>query len=168
MNTRVAVSLRPMLPADAPALAAIFRASIEALAGEDYSPAQQEAWMSVADDEEAFAARLAGDLTLVAIVNREPVGFASLRDNAHIEMLYVRPDHAGQGVAKALCEAQEMLAAARGTTALTVDASDNALGFFAHRGYASTRRNTVELNGEWLANTSMQKALAPVAKGALQ
>ena len=44
--------LRPFLPADTPVVAAIFRASIEELTEDDYNPAQQEAWASLADDEE--------------------------------------------------------------------------------------------------------------------
>ena len=58
--------LRPFLPADAPMLAAIFVASIEELTGDDYSEAQQEAWASAAEDEEAFGKKLAGQLTLIA------------------------------------------------------------------------------------------------------
>ncbi len=38
-----APALRPFLPADTPILAAIFVASVEALTGDDYSEAQQEA-----------------------------------------------------------------------------------------------------------------------------
>ena len=49
------LALRPMLPADMPLLAEIFRASIEDLTADDYTPAQQEAWASAADDEEEFA-----------------------------------------------------------------------------------------------------------------
>jgi len=55
-------ALRPFLPADAPLLAEIFRASIAELTGDDYSEAQQEAWVATADDAGAFAARLAGAL----------------------------------------------------------------------------------------------------------
>ena len=58
-----------------------------------------------------------------------------------------------------LCDALEKLAGARGATSLTVDASDNAQPFFAKRGYEAKQRNTVSLNGEWLANTTMQKTL---------
>lgn len=163
-----APALRPMLPTDAPVLAAIFRASIEELTTEDYAPAQQEAWMSGADDEAAFAARRAGELTLVATLAHEPVGFASLKGNDHIEMLYVHPRAAGQGVANALCNALETLAAARGIARITTDASDTARPFFAHRGYTAVRRNTVEVGGEWLGNTSMEKKLAPVKKGPVQ
>jgi putative acetyltransferase len=168
MTLPPAIALRPMLPADAPLVAAIFRGAIEELTGEDYSPAQQEAWMSAADDEKAFADKLAKDLTLIAAVDRQPVGFASLRNNDHIEMLYVHPHWAGKGVGKTLVDALETLAAARGTRRITTDASDAAREFFGKRGYAATRRNTVETNGEWLGNTSMEKRLAPAHKGTLQ
>jgi len=65
-------------------------------------------------------------------------------------------------VASMLCEALEKLAGSRGATSLTVDASDNAAEFFLKRGYEAKRRNTVSLNGEWLANTTMQKPLGDV------
>ena len=111
-------------------LAAIFVAAIEELTGEDYSEAQQQAWASAADDEEAFGKRLAGELTLIATLQNSPVGFASLKGADHIDMLYVHPGAAGQGVASMLCEALEKLAGGRGAKSLTVDASDNAQEFF--------------------------------------
>lgn len=159
-------ALRPFLPEDAPLLAAIFRAAIEELTGEDYSLAQQEAWAAGADDEDAFAARLSGMLTLVATVAGRPVGFASLKDNSRVEMLYVHPGLARKGVATLLVEALETLAAARGATALDVAASDTAEPFFAQRGYKAQSRQTNLRGTEWLANTIMKKALAPSARGA--
>ena len=152
--------LRPYLPADLPMLAAIFVASIEELTGDDYSEAQQEAWAAAVGDEEAFGHKLAGQLTLIATIQSAPVGFASLRGADHIDMLYVHPSAAGQGVASMLVEALEKLAGARGAKHLAVDASDNAEPFFRKRGYVAMQRNTVTLNGEWLANTTMQKTLA--------
>src|SRR3954463_16072412 len=152
-------SLRPFLAADLPILAAIFVAAIEELTGDDYSEAQQEAWASAADDEEEFGTRLGSGLTLIATLQNSPVGFASLRGADHIDMLYVHPAAAGQGVASMLVEALEKLAGGRGAKALTVDASDNALDFFSTRGYVAKQRNTVTVNGEWLANTTMQKSL---------
>lgn len=153
-------ALRPFLPADTPMLAAIFAAAIQELTGDDYSEAQQEAWAAAADDEAAFGKKLAGELTLIATLQNSPVAFAALKGNNHIDMLYVHPSVAGQGVGAMLCDALEKLAAARGTKSLSVDASDNALEFFRKRGYAAQRRNSVTLNGEWLANTTMQKELA--------
>ena len=160
--------LRPFLPADVPMLAAIFVAAIQELTGDDYSEAQQEAWAEVAEDEEAFSKKLASELTLIATIQNAPVGFASLKGNDHIEMLYVHPSVAGQGVGAMLCDALEKLAAARGTKTLSVDAGDNALDFFKKRGYVARQRNSVTLNGEWLANTTMQKPLGDAEAGRLQ
>jgi putative acetyltransferase len=152
--------LRPMLPADGPILADIFRASIEGLTDEDYSPDQQEAWASAADEEATFGERLAGNLTLVATLQQSPVAFASLAGNDTIDMLYVHPAAAGRGVATMLVDALERLAAGRGTTTLTTDASDTAREFFSTRGYTAQRRNTVTQGGEWLSNTTMTKQLS--------
>jgi putative acetyltransferase len=153
-------ALRPFLAEDTPVLAAIFAASIEELTGDDYNEAQREAWASVADDEDQFGKRLASELTLVATLQNSPVGFASLKGADHIDMLYVHPGAAGQGAGSMLADALEKLAGGRGAKALTVDASDSAQEFFAKRGYAAKQRNTVTINGEWLANTTMQKTLA--------
>jgi len=167
-GARLSVALRPFLPADAAVLAAIFADSIAGLTGEDYSEAQQQAWMASVEDEESFAAGLTGQLTLVATIEGEPVGFASLKGPDHIEMLYVHPDAARIRVGSALCEALERLAAARGVARLTVDASDTAHDFFRGRGYVDQQRSTVTVGDEWLARTRMHKTLPPIEKGPLQ
>jgi len=159
MSSAATPALRPFLPADTPVLAAIFVAAIQELTGDDYDETQQEAWASVADDEAEFGKKLAGELTLIASLRNAPVGFASLKGKDHIDMLYVHPNAAGQGVASVLLDALEKLAGARGVKSLTVDASDNAQEFFRKRGYVAQQRNSVTINGEWLANTTMQKAL---------
>jgi putative acetyltransferase len=120
------LAMRPMLPADVPLLAEIFRASIEELTTDDYSEAQREAWAGAAEDEAEFGARLAGELTLVATFGGTAVGFAALADNSRIDMLYVHPAAAGQGAGATLCGALEKLAAARGPKELTVEASGTA------------------------------------------
>jgi len=155
------IALRPLLPQDAPLVADIFRASIETLTADDYDAAQQEAWMAAADDASAFADRLGRQLTLVATLEGSAVGFISLADNERIDMLYVHPAAAGRGVGAALLDAIEKLAAARGASRLTTDASDTAADFFGKRGFIAQQRNTVSVGGQWLANTTMTKTLTP-------
>jgi len=157
------LALRPLLPADVPLLAEIFRESIAELTGDDYNEAQQEAWASAAEDQAAFGKKLAGELTLIATMEGSAVGFAALAGKDTIDMLYVHPAVAGQGVAAMLIDALEKLASSRGAAALKVEASDTAYGFFQRRGYVAQQRNSVSVGDEWLANTSMQKQLA--AKG---
>jgi putative acetyltransferase len=156
-------ALRPLLPTDPPLLVAIFQSSIEELTGDDYTAAQQQAWAAMADDDEGFASRLAGGLTLVATMNGSPVGFAAMQGNQQIDMLYVHPAMSGQGVGSMLLDALERLAVARGATRLTADASDTARPFFERRGFVSRQRNSVSCGREWLVNTTMEKKL--IAQG---
>jgi len=157
-------ALRPFLAEDAAVLAEIFRESIAALTGDDYSEAQQQAWAAAADDVAGFAGKLGKQLTLVATLGGSPVGFASLAGKDHIDMLYVHPGAAGHGAGAMLADALEKLAGGRGADKLTVDASDTARGFFEKRGYVAQRRNSISMGDEWLANTTLTKQLAKGGK----
>jgi putative acetyltransferase len=127
------ISFRPYLAKDAEALADLFVTSIEELA-EDY----YDAHAALRDDPK-------------------------LKENRIIEMLYVAPDHAGQGIGKALLDVMELLARQRGAETLTTDASEAAREFFEKRGYEMQARNTVMRADEWLVNTTMKKRLPPAA-----
>jgi putative acetyltransferase len=154
-----AVSLRPYVPADAKRCADIFRASVEELTADDYDADQRQAWASRADDEDAFAARLAGALTLVAVIDGAVVGFASLKGADEIDMLFVDPEFARQGAGVALVDALTRLARSRGAKRLTVEASDVARPLFERQGFIAQKRNLVRKGDEWLANTTMTKTL---------
>ena len=154
----MSVALRPYLPTDAKRCAEIFRLSIEELAADDYDEAQREAWASRADDEAAFGAKLAGALTLIAMIDGAVAGFASLK-GGEIDMLFVDPEFARQGAGRTLVEALSKLAQARGAKRLTTEASDVAKPLFERLGFAAQKRNLVRKGDEWLANTTMTKSL---------
>jgi len=160
-------ALRPFLPQDTPFLADIFRASVEGLTEDDYTPAQQDAWASEADDLEAFAERLGKHLTLIATMEGSPIGFITLDAPTDIGLFYVHPAVAGQCAGRMLYEAVEKISAARGAPHLSVDASDTARDFFSHRGFTPEQRNTISVGNEWLSNTTMKKKLT-AEKGTLQ
>lgn len=168
MGQQLTAGLRPFLPSDAPLLAEIFREAIHVLAEDDYDAAQRDVWAGVADDEEAFAARLAGNLTLVAVVGGSAAGFASLKGADHVDMLFVHPSVANHGVGAMLLGALEKLATARGASQLTADVSDVASHLFGKLGFEAQRRETVELDGVWLGRTVMRKELAAKAAGDAQ
>lgn len=153
--------LRPFLPADTMALRDLFAQSIEELTVDDYDEDQRIAWVATAEDAGEFRTRLANALTLIVQLDGEYLGFGALKDNRTIDMLYVHPDYAGEGVGAALADALEKIAGARGAEAVTVDASDTAVPFFERRGYVATQRNSVPRDDQWLSNTTMVKRLAP-------
>ena len=155
------IPLRPFLPADTMALRELFAQSIEELTQDDYDEDQRAAWASAAEDAGEFAKRLGSATTLVVHVEGEHLGFASLKDNAILDMLYVHPHYAGEGIGSALCDAVEKIAAARGADALTVEASETAVLFFEARGYVPMKRNSVPVGDLWLTNTTMKKELRP-------
>jgi putative acetyltransferase len=153
------------MPADTLGLRELFAQSIEELCQEDYDEDQRIAWASAAADAQAFAKLLGSMVTLVVQIDGEYAGFASLKDNTSIHMLYVHPYHAGEGVGTALCDALERIAAARGAAEISVDASETAAPFFEGRGYVAMRRNSVPVDDQWLANTTMTKKLVPTGRG---
>lgn len=157
--------LRPFMPADTMGLRELFAASIEELTQEEYDEDQRVAWASAAEDAQAFAKRLGGAVTLVVMIEGEYAGFGSLKDNTQIDMLYVHPWHAGEGVGSAIADALERIAAARGASEITVEASDTAQIFFEGRGYVPTQRNSVPVDDQWLTNMTMKKQLTPSGSG---
>ncbi|MBS0241510.1 MAG: GNAT family N-acetyltransferase [Proteobacteria bacterium] len=152
-------SLRPFLPADVVRLQDLLAQSVEELTQDDYDEDQRLAWMSRVADAQAFAKRLAKNVTLLAERDGEILGFASLKDNSEIDLLYVHPYAAGEGVGTALLDALERLATARGAEKLSADVSDTAHEFFSNRGWIDVQRNNVPIDDVWLANTTMTKAL---------
>lgn len=151
--------LQPFLPGDTMALVDLFAQSIEELTADDYNEEQRLAWASAAADVEEFAERLEAMVTLVVKAEGQYAGFASLKDNSILDMLYVHPDFVGQGVGSTLADAMERLAKGRGAASISVEASDTAEEFFERRGYVAQLRNTVPREDEWLANTTMKKDL---------
>lgn len=138
----------------------LFAQSIEELTQEDYDEDQRAAWAAKAADPQEFGERLASGTTLVVEIEGEYAGFGSLKDNRVVDMLYVHPYFAGQGVGSAIVDALEKLAKARGSEEVTADVSDAAQIFFEGRGYVAQSRNSVPLEDQWLMNTTMTKKLA--------
>ena len=155
------VSLRPYVATDAHRCAEIFRASIEELAADDYNSEQREAWASRANDEAGFGKSLAGMLTLVALIDGEEAGFASLKGPDVIHMLFVAPEFARRGAGATLVDALMKLAAARGATRLSVEASEVAKPLFEKLASSSERNR--EMPSMSTATHSSRSATTPSA-----
>lgn len=125
MNTELNVqdstwTTRDFRPADAPALYGMVREANPDLASEAvFSAALAEAWVRVACGPD-------GSL----------LGFASIVLPGRIENLFVAPASRRQGIASALLEDLDFLAAAMGSARIEVDAPEEALAFFEGRGFA--------------------------------
>lgn len=150
--------IRPLEPGDPARLAAIFRESITVLAEGDYDKHQRRAWAGTASAAD-FDAMLSTGETAVAVAFGVPVGFAQLSPSDYIAMVYVHPDHAGQGVATLLLQYLEDEARIAGARRLHTHASKTAHRFFQSMGFRGDTPETVKRNGRKLSRYPMEKHL---------
>lgn len=151
--------LRSYQPEDAPALLALFRDTIRRVNCRDYSPEQIAAWSSEDIDPAAWAARFVGRYVAVAEEADQPVGFAELEPDGHIDRLYVSADRQGQGIGRKLLAALVDEARRRGLARLLVEASLTARPFFEAQGFSLVAPQTVTCRGAALINFRMERVL---------
>lgn len=150
--------LRPLLRADLPQLANVYRAAVNELASRDYDADQRRVWQAQANDA-AFIERLAEGVTIVADHHGTPVAFAQLCPANHLCMMYVDPEWAGLGIATLLYQYLEDEARILGSRELTTEASHTAKRFFESVGFKALEEEVVVLEGVSLARTKMEKKL---------
>jgi len=144
---------------DAPATAALFHASVHGLAKARYDQAQREAWAPQVPETTAWLQRLRGQSAFVAERDGGIVGFMTLRPDGYLDLAFVAPEVARQGIASRLYCAIEGEAAALGHTRLHAEASHLARPFFERQGWRVVREQTVQRNGVALTNFVMEKPL---------
>jgi putative acetyltransferase len=126
--------LRRATAADAKAILRVRVAAIQELASSHYPKAEIESWCAArtvdsydAEIEQKVVLVYERDSKLVAIGQLNPI-------TASIEAIYVHPSCARQGVGQRLLRALEAVAAERGISELTLEASLNAVAFYQQAG----------------------------------
>lgn len=153
--------VRPFQAEDAPALARIYHRAVREGAASAYSPDQRRAWSPEPPEGADWVDRLGRSHTVVAWGERAPVGFITVDlARAHVELVFVAPEAAGQGVGSVLLAIVERMADARCIFELTVHASDVALPLFLAHGWQEGSREVVERNGVRLGRTAMTRRRA--------
>lgn len=158
MISRRDISVRKYDPADADTTIDIFLRAIREVASKDYSPEQIDAWAKV-DDAEIWAEWRASRPTWLAICEAQPVGFADLKADGCLDMMFVHPDHQGKSVASLLLETVEAAARDQGLRRIFTEASLTARPFFERKGFIVLAAQTVEKRGQILPNFRMEKSL---------
>ena len=152
--------IRKLLPGEEPALRSVFHAAVHCLASSHYSAEQRAAWAPSEHDAAQWAARMQANQPFVADTDGGAIaGFADLQPGGYIDMFFVAPAFARQGVGHALMEHIHAQAAQQGLARLWADVSLAAEPFFAARGFAVETRQAVEREGVVLHNARMGKAL---------
>jgi len=154
---RPTMVVRRYRPEDAPQLVALFRKSVSELASSDYSPDQLRAWAQDSVELPAWVGRLTNAVVVVCEIESQIAGFASVEPNGHLDLLYVHPQYARQGVATRLCAELEEWARRNGVARMFTEASISAKPFFEVRGFRTIRAQTAYLLGVTMENFAMEK-----------
>ncbi|MDH7784465.1 putative acetyltransferase [Ochrobactrum sp. 19YEA23] len=131
------IHIRKSIPADAPALTKIWRASVLAthdfLSREDFN-----------ELEKLVGEQYLPNVEVDVIENDgKPVGFMGMTEN-NIDSLFISPDQRGKGIGK------YMIAHAKQRGALTVDVNEQntqGVGFYRHMGFVETGRSETDDQG---------------------
>lgn len=127
------VEIRRAGDPDAADVRGVHAAAVRTTCRSHYAPDQVEAWVA------QFGARADATRTddaLVAVVEGRVRGFAMLDcERAEVRAVYVHPDAGRRGVGDALLHVLERIARLRGLDALHLDASLNAVAFYARHGW---------------------------------
>ena len=150
--------IRPSEPGDRARLPALFRASIQGLAHRDHDPEQLRDWAAEADAD-TFAAELDQGVTVVALEFGRPVAFAQLAPLDYLNMLYVHPDSAGEGIATLLFQYLEDEARIAGAQTIRTHASPTARRFLIGSGFEEVAAETVQYGRSELQRVRMEKRL---------
>jgi len=167
----MAFEIRPATPDDAPAIRRIARASWRAgygdIVAEETIDAAIDSWYGVADLRETVGRRDAR--FLVAEHDCEVVGFGqalaaepTVRDEAELARLYVRPDHWEAGIGSALLARLEDWLRERGADRLRLAVladNDAANAFYESRGYRRVESREIDLLGETVDDYVREKEL---------
>lgn len=154
--------IRSFRPGDAPALRSVFHAAVHHLTSSHYSVEQRAAWAPAEYDASQWAARMQANQPFVAEADGGTIaGFADLQSSpsGYIDMFFVAPVFARQGVGRALMAHIHAQAAQRGLVRLWANVSLAAEPFFVAQGFAVEARQAVERAGVVLHNARMGKAL---------
>ncbi len=150
------IAIRRYRSADAAATARVFHEAVKRTAACYYDGQQIAAWSNGSVDLDRWNACRSTAWTLVAENAGEVIGFSDLTQAAEIDMLYVHPDHGGQGVARFLVE--RVLAKARSLDlpTVTVRASRVAKPVLCRFGFIVDHENVANtVNGVRVPNFTM-------------
>jgi putative acetyltransferase len=154
------VEIRAYEPSDVADTLAVFTAAITQTAADDYSPEQIRAWAKPGQrDLSAWHAAMNARGSVVAMVDDAVVGFSDVDRHGYIDMMFVSPHHARQGVARELLSCVEHRARAAGLSELTSDVSITARPFFERFGFAVVAEQRPMKDGVELTNYRMRKQL---------
>ncbi|MBQ6795322.1 MAG: GNAT family N-acetyltransferase [Clostridia bacterium] len=133
--------------------------SVHTLCTKEYTKEQLDAWVPKDLYMPAFRRSIFRCYAIVAVCNKEIIGFMSTERDGYINRLYTSPDWVKKGVATALLENTEEWAKVHKIKELVLEASKSAEGFYIKRGFVKTGEIRSIKNNLEFVSAKMRKEL---------
>jgi putative acetyltransferase len=153
------VNLRPFQPPDLEQVIGVYRAAIHTLAAPFYTAEELSAWVPQQMDADKWRQRLASVRAIVAEEGGAVAGFLTYDLTGHIDMLFIHPRFARQGLATRLyLDAEGELRKAPISTVFA-EASRAGRPFFERQGFQVDAEEFSECRGQKLHRLRMSKKI---------
>ena len=96
------LTIRRGEPGDLPALQQLFVDTVTSVCSHDYNHRQIEAWSSGVENRDRWNDIITRQFLLVASDQQQIVGFCSLANENHVDLLFVHKDYQRRGIANRL------------------------------------------------------------------
>lgn len=151
------ITIRPYKPADLSAIIQLFQEAVAAINIKHYTPEQVAVWTQV--NTERWQTSLAQNITFVAEIDSEIVGFGDLTHEGYLDRLYVHKEYQARFIALKIFKVREQKARELGLEKITTDCSITAKLPAERMGFKVMKEQTVEKHGMKFINYHMEKNL---------
>jgi putative acetyltransferase len=124
-----------------------------------YTEAQRRAWVEVPRNGAEWRQRVAAQSIALAETGGGIVGLMSLTKDGYLDFAFIRPAHQGTGIFRKLYSMIFELAREQKQSRILVHASLMAQPAFSAMGFAITKKESVQINEQYLDRFEMQIAL---------
>ncbi len=157
---QMSILIRPLKESDIEACAELFYETVHAVNSKDYTQTQVDAWApEVADVKSPRWQSLLKNISFVAEMNNELVGFIDMTHDGYLDHAFVHKNHQGKGIATALFQKLEQQALELGISEIFTEASITAKPHAEAKGFKVVKEQQKHFNGVEFINYVMKKSL---------
>ena len=156
----MSITIRLATANDLESILQLFQETIEVINANDYSSKQIEVWKNGAGRKQRWLEKIGLHHFLVAELNNQIAGFASISKEGYLDFMYVSKDHQRRRIATELYKALEQFARENQFSKITSDVSITAKPFFQKQGFIVLHQQEVLIDGVPLINYKMEKFLS--------
>jgi putative acetyltransferase len=154
------LKIRSGVLSELPEIQNLFFQTITFVCQNDYDQQQIEAWRSSVENVERWHNLIKNQYFIVAELNQQIVGFASLDNGNYIDVLFVHKDFQRMRIAQKLFAELESKAKESSNFILTSDVSKTAKAFFESNGFKVIAEQIQVRENIEIVNFKMQKQLS--------